>query len=641
MMKIKRILLCILTFLAVFGIFSYNISADEDIITGNSYVLPKASVNKLLSIGVYRGYGMDKQNLGIYMPAGSSFKIKSTNNIRLVIELLNNNAETEKSTHEGNAYEVSGDWVTITADVDSIPFIKTYHSDTYTTIGYEIKDKVNTEDLIIFNKGDNELNYYNNWNNSTHNYSIINSDLVTFLVPREDILKIKNIIDGQSDDKYPFTSIEDMLNWYEDVISRYNSYIGLTSDAQEIYNRDIKMKFFFKPNISGIGSAAYYTWNYICTNSSSISSLLHRGWTALHEMGHGFQSYYTWNPSSEDIFLKEVENNFFAYEEEKKYANDADGSIGILYGTSNGEVINQQHYINKIKNLSNFNELIDDPNGSTSINAGTRLFVFENLFDKISMPNVMPYTLKKYRSIIANGGSIVNADLFGKYFSEASGYNVIPYLNYFKIYPNSVKEEVYGNEQSILYPIAQVFNETTASDIANILNLRGPYSVIENNDVQNYVSTNNIVRNVKFVINTLDSNKLEHKKIYIKNSSNEIVKEEVLSGNEIILRNVPVGMYYIDISDGSIDNIDYLLITQLSEDNSGIAETGSNVNNNENSNNSLTVNIDYTYNSDDTIREQNAEVPDTGIVETMFLLLGMIFVATGIGLLIYKRKVCV
>jgi hypothetical protein len=218
---------------------------------------------------------------------------------------------------------------------------------------------------------------------------------------------------------------------------------------------------------------------------------LHKGWTSVHEIGHGFQSYFTWSSrdiNSEDLILSEVENNFFAYEEAKKYENNPNGGIGILYGDTV-----QQDYINTIQGISKFNELMGDGTASAA-NAGTRLFVFENLFDKIKMPTVMPYALRKYRSIKSNDDNIANSDLYGKYFSEASGYNVIPYLNYFKIYPSKeVEEEVYSNESPILYPIAQVFNDTTASSIATNLNLRGIYSVIDNNDVRIIFIESNLI----------------------------------------------------------------------------------------------------------------------------------------------------
>ena len=377
--------------------------------------------------------------------------------------------------------------------------------------------------------------------------------------------------------------------------------------------------------------------------------------------------------------MSEVENNFFAYEEEKEYSNNADGSIGILYTTHNNVVHDQAYYMNIINNVSKVNDLVGN---NAADNAETRLFVFENLFEKIKMTIVMPYTLKKYRSIIGNSGTISNSDLFSTYFSEASNYNVIPYFNSVKIFANSsVEKEVYSNRLPIVYSIASIVNEATATSIANSLKLSGPYSVVSNNDVKNYVTTNNINRNIKFNITTDDKNKLIHKKLYIKNSSNDIIREVVLDNNTVTVENVPVGLYYVDISNGTVDNLNYLLVSQndsllisninytLTDEDDSIISIGGqeNSNNNQESNNTQTneqnsnsessssnnqpinnnsdtstviVNLNYEYdpkNVDDLGVE--IDVPDTGVNSSLFIMVGMAFIGIGIAILLYKKDI--
>ena len=623
-MKLRKNILKILIFIFVL-LININIKAeDSSIVTGTTYTLPSADVNALLKVKTYRGYGMDRQNLGIYMPAGSSFKIRTKQNVILTIDILNDDSETEKNV------KVSKDWVTITAESDSVPFIRTLHSDSLDKVEYEITDKNGVQNLTIYKKGDNENEFLTNWRNNSQNFAVIEDDFVTFLVPREDIDKIIN------NGNYPFTSIENMLDWYDGVISRYNSYIGLEKNSKSNFDKDITMKYFFKANKHGVGALAYYPFNYVAATDSSIKSLFQKGWAALHEIGHGFQSYYTWSPQEGDIILSETENNIFAYYEHLKFiSGDSDN---FLFASQT-----QQHYLEGIidrpgwegiQQYENFNDMVQT--GSAD-HAGHRLFVFTNLFDKIGMENVMPYTLKKYRNIIGNDEKITNVDLYGKYFSEASGYNVIPYLNYFKIYPSKeVEEEVYSNESPILYPVAQVFNDTTASSIATNLNLRGIYSVIDNNDVRNYISTNKINRDVKFKISTDNSKKLNHKKLYIKNSKNEIIRQEVLSGNEIVVKDLPVGMYYVEISSGSISNTNYILIPQTDSGKADLAPTGSS--GNSQSNNVLTIDLNYNYNPNGDTEEQIVDVPNTGIVNSILIVIGMIFISAGIGLLVYKKE---
>ena len=162
------------------------------------------------------------------------------------------------------------------------------------------------------------------------------------------------------------------------------------------------------------------------------------------------------------------------------------------------------------------------------------------------------------------------------------------------------------------------------------------YSTVENNDVRDYISTNKITRDVKFKINTENVNKLNHKKIFIKNSNNEIVRSEVLQGDEITIKNLPVGMYYVDIASGSVDNLNYLLISQQSSDKIDLAPTGTDGSSNQDI---LNVNLDYTYDPnaiDD--QGQVVDVPNTGVIGSIFIVFGMILIASGIGVLVYKKN---
>ena len=98
--------------------------------------------------------------------------------------LLNNDKETEKSNETSKTdYKISTDWVTITADVDSVPFFKTLHSDTLNSIQYEITEQSGTQALTKFTRGNNETNFYNSWNGNSQKLAVITDDYITFLVP--------------------------------------------------------------------------------------------------------------------------------------------------------------------------------------------------------------------------------------------------------------------------------------------------------------------------------------------------------------------------------------------------------------------------------------------------------------------------
>jgi len=71
--------------------------------------------------GVNKGNYHDRQNLGIYAHEGASIQIREINSDQTPItgKFLNNNDETETE------FNITKDWTTITAQYDSVPFIKT------------------------------------------------------------------------------------------------------------------------------------------------------------------------------------------------------------------------------------------------------------------------------------------------------------------------------------------------------------------------------------------------------------------------------------------------------------------------------------------------------------------------------------
>ena len=640
---IKRLLNYSFMIILLFLSISINISAADDVIVGSVYTVPSAQ--PLLNAALYRGHGMDRQNIGIYMPAGSSFKIRSTNGKRFRLDLLNDDEKTEVVANA--APTVASEWVTIEAEYDSVPFIVIPNGTGEFT--YEIKDKTNVLELPVFKKGGNESNFFANWNTDNQKFAVIEGDNVIFLVPAIDKNNIINNTGGQ----YNFSSLADMLNWYDTVVDHYDTYVGLSKNTANSYDENIPMRFFIKANKSGLGGAAFFAYHYIYETSSSLGGFLRKSWGALHEIGHGYQHGYTGKTEEPNINISEVGNNIFAYYEQQLFLNAGDG--GFLWTDHN-----QEDMIAEIERFNNFNELIEqigvDSQGNPKYNYHfyERLFIFTNLLDKIGMQNAMKKASSEYRRIKNEDSDIVNSDLFGIYFSEGTGYNVIPYFNFMKVFPsNAAENTVYSKKQPIVYPLAYIVNENVARTIASNNSLRGIYSVVENNDIKNYINTNGITRNVKFNITTDNSRNLLNKTIYIKNSSNEIVKEQRISSNEVTVLDVPVGMYYVDISNGSINNLNYLLVVQNSSvltsninyisntdktDSGEVGSTDEQTSSSVSQDNDLVINIDYDYDPKNYNDEgELVEVPNTGVTSNILIIFAIVFVVLGSSIILYKK----
>ena len=598
----------------LFCITNSMISAiDSSVISRDAYVLP--SENILAKTGLIRGNSQDRQHLGIYMPAGSSFMIRSVDGTIFQIDLLNNNRQTEKSGN--SAYRVGSDWVKIEAPVDSIPFFRTNYGD-YDKVSYEIKDRDNTQDITVFTKGGNESQFFSKWNSNNQQFAVIEGDRVNFLVPRED----KDRIIGNGE--YGFSTIDEMLNWYDGVIDNYDSYVGLSKNAVNPYDENYHYKFFIKADINGPGGASYRKYYYITHKGTSMEGFLRRSWGALHEIGHGYDHAYIYDVKSLNLY--EVGNNFYAYFEQLKYLNSGDG--GFMWTN-----YTQEDLMKEIEKVSNYNDLVTE----NEYHFYERLFVFTNLFEKIGMEKAMSKTSSEYRRIKNEEGEIETVDLYGTYFSESTGYNVIPYFNSVKVFPNSSTEDgIYSQMLPMVYPLAYIVNRDTATTISQNLNLRGIYSVVENNDIKNYVN-NTITRNVKFKINTDDARKLFNKTIYIKNSSDEIIKEQRIVGNEVTITNVPVGIYYINISKGEVTNLKYLVVKQDSSVLSTNVNYDTNVIDVVDNDNEIDVKVDYNYDPKN-INElgERVRVPNTGKMSNIVLIIfGSLIILLGILICIY------
>lgn len=510
----------IITSLMLIIIVSYQLPIlavvnNSEEVTKKLYTLP--SVSNIEIAGTQRGDWHDRQNLGIYMKAGASFEIRQTNleiNQNLTLDCLNNDSYTEKM------YTIpkNGEWVTITVDTDSVPFIRTvYGLNTEPTV--EIRNLQGIEELTYYYYKDNEQEFFDKWTKNNHSYAVIENEVATFLVP----LKDKDIIVKENANSYNFKSIDELLEYYKEFVEQYDRFIGLSYDTENLLDKNIRTKFFVKANKHGAGSA-YYGGNHTAQNGDSISAYLSKGWLNLHEFGHGYEG----SLARQDLSLVEVMNNILAHYYQITFLNENDG--GWL-----GKKINIEENMKKAReNINNFNEL----------NYQQKLYMFVNLLDKIGPEKSMGYAHSKYREYLSQGINYNASDLYAKSFSEISGYNIIPYLNSYQITPSEdVQADIFEKELPMLYYLKElVESDEKAEQLRQELKLDGKYALVSNQDIEKYNMKGSLV--IDFSID--DFEQIQGKKIYIKNGS-ELVKEITINSTNIKIENLPVGIYTIQL----------------------------------------------------------------------------------------------
>lgn len=256
--------------------------------------------------------------------------------------------------------------------------------------------EVDLSDLESDKESIQSLNYYhycdginaqNKFLNTSDTYSIIESERMTMMVPLADMKKI--IINNSDEWKdfynkvknaeamyskeeeiydYFFKSIDDLLLYYEDIISTYDEYIGLELETNNKNNKNVLSKFFIRTNKNGAGGA-YYTSTEIANSSETLGGFLYKSWGPLHEIGHGYEASWYGRYSGEkdtkigNINLTEVANNIFAYQYEKKILKNKDYSwlLTKSYG-SNAKVFTSEELDSKLNSLvqSDIGEYFDD-----------------------------------------------------------------------------------------------------------------------------------------------------------------------------------------------------------------------------------------------------------------------------------------
>lgn len=503
------------------------------------------SVSNMSLVGTNRGNYHDRQDLGIYMDEGASFKIRIKNYDEfkrdLTLDVLNDDSSTEKTY----TIKKDGTWQEIDASTQSVPFIRTVYESGVKPV-VEIKDKNKTSKLIKYTYNMDEDKFFNDWKESNDKFAVIEGKSLTMLVPVKNINNIVNKNAGP----YNFKTIDELLAYYDDFTDMYDKFLGLEYNNKDKLNNNVKTKYFVKANKHGAG-AAYYSDNHTAQNGDNISGYLSRGWLNLHEFGHGYQGTI----AHQELSLGEVTNNILGYYYQQTFLTGNDK------GWMGDKLAIEKNMKNKRDSIKNFNEY----------NEREKLYVLVNVLDKLGPEKTWAQMNKDYRKLRSEGKTITTSDLFATEFSK-SGYNVIPYLNANKIeVSESVASKIYEQDMPIIYYLRDLTNTDLESEnIRKDLGLKSNYDLVSSDELKEYNLTGNL--KLKFDIDNI--NLIKGKKAYLMNGK-EIVKEFSID-KDVELESVPVGMYYIKLpmSDNVYDhNYETILVKENTQNEKNIKYT--------------------------------------------------------------------
>lgn len=507
------------------------------------------SVRNMDAAGMNRGNYHDRQNLGIYMPEGTSFKIKQVNTAYK--SNLNLNLFADDSAKE-SAYTVPADGtpVTVTAakpgliwdadypaeskNLNMVPFMKSaYDGNIYPVVEIEFENSVKA--LDYYHDGDNQAAFMAGWTASKAGYSVIETERATFLLPLKDkdnTLRTGTIINVNNYRK--FTTFDDALAWYNEFLEEYDSYTGLEINTNDWMNQNVRTKYFVKANIHGAG-LAYYSGDHTAFNGNSIRDYFVKDWMTLHELGHGYGGVL----QSSGMDIGEVVNNVLGHYQEMKY---------LEYG--------QTGWLGNLSNKSKEAEFIRERNGDLkfdSLGFGSKLYVFVNLLNTIGPEEGWSALHTGVRKEACSGDDVNACNAIARYLSSYSGKNVIPYLNAWALEPDDkTTSEVYESDYPMLYFIRDLVNtDEKAVEISNALGRKGMYALAAPAELSSF----GLRGNATVTVSIDDISQIMGKYCVVKNGSETAaevrITEEMIqadTGNlKLSFKNLPIGAYELEM----------------------------------------------------------------------------------------------
>ncbi len=419
------------------------------------------------TVYIPRGDNHDAQHLGIYLLAGESMTLKLTGDAlpsaNLTVRLLTDDSAKE----EFITLPCDGTEITVTANYDCVPMIKTPVDNNLGryTVEFTVAAK---HELPVYTEGDgNDETFYSAWETSNAPYGIIESDRVIFLVPYCDRRAV------QTNGK--FASIAAMLAYFDAMLEQYDRFAGLEdAETADPWNVNTKSRYLIKADAHGAG-AAYYSSNHVAMNDSSMGGFFQPAWINTHELGHGYGVVFSGTDST-GIDVGEVWNNIYGY----------------YYETLQepGETWVSSYWLpREAENLADYEKSRANSGYYDCGDYHAMLFFWLNIFDIDDPETLMAELNRAYRSDVYNKveREYSGADLYAKYLTELSGYNLLPYFESWGFdIDETLKESLITSSKYENVISLRLLTETDeeAQALAEKLDIRDVYSLVSTSQLK-------------------------------------------------------------------------------------------------------------------------------------------------------------
>ena len=382
------------------------------------------------------------QHLGIYMPPHSSFDIRVLE-AEEDLNLMSYACYASMNIH--TVLPQNGERVTITLEdgvrghddehhpeMGRVVMIKSPRSDNChckVEITYSLVGEGKVMGLDYFHYGDtNQDEFLQNWTEE-RTYAIIANNYIMLMIPWND----RDELIGNTERNFKHNDIHEIFAYYEFLVTNYNRLYGLCIDTDVKHNRLVHTRFWVIPQSHGPGWA-YYGGDHIAMSTKNLKGkptsggytvypYLHKDWTSLHELGHGYDSNFS---GSKEHGMGEVTNNIFSHIVKQKYTTDPKYMWYFDYGKETIESLEEKTFA--------------VANGHFVAGFRERLFMIVSMLEATGqVDKVWAAAHSLNRETATRGENWMLADLFAQAAFDVTGLNMTPYLHHIGLYP---KQEV-------------------------------------------------------------------------------------------------------------------------------------------------------------------------------------------------------
>ena len=538
----------------------------------------------MTAAGFSRCNGGDRQILGIYLPDNKSFEMKILSTAEelkakcgisgLTVAMLNDDARRETSVTvpvtPSQEAQTNDGYTVVTNDYKddnhandsykgnyaSVPLLSSNKllrgMDVNTTFKFEIR--YNADDVHRLNYyhymdngggNDGEKKFVEEWEKSGDGHGVLENEVLTVLVPKEDMPKLhskdKN---GNASAGFVFENIDAFLSYYQNVVDRMDSIIGLSFNPKKPTDQNLRAKYIVKANAHGAG-AAYYAGNHVGINSrvaddrypngwrGQMYAFFQMNWGGLHEIAHGYQG----GLGGGSMGLGEVSNNILGY-----YIQQ-DESLYIYRGggTWLGDIHNEQN--EKNRNSLRLNE--EDPQGllnmkDASVAVGIKLYFIVNLFEAFEKETTYAKLFSLYREERAAGKNPSQEDFYVHFFVQEYDANVLPYFEQWGV---SVSDDV-AEEASKASKCYSVLADSAGDKLEEVVEDGGKaqrFGLVEDGELEKYGMQGTFVAKAASQLEA----QLTDGRTALLTKGEDIVAQTVVKDGEAAFKDVPVGNYVL------------------------------------------------------------------------------------------------